>query len=160
MMQNSLERLFEGMGETLSETIAPALTDAFALSQVSTMIELLRNIATRVQWRADHSMELIGRIQEILRFALNAGCLPRLDIQNAGLLVKKPVPDSSDHEGLVESKQAHLAALADIQKGLAEIPTDEEKELRAIIQEFILWHLEVELACLCTGMYKTKTKKP
>jgi hypothetical protein len=158
MIQNSLDRLFEGMVETLSEVINPALEDQFARSQVSAMIEILRNLSTRVEWRADHLIGLVARIHEILQAALDLGIVTKEGLEPMKSLVNQPLPDPLDQEGLVESQRAHLWALSDIQKCLAELSDEKGKEVRSLIQKFIIWHLDRELVCLRTGMYKSRPK--
>ena len=49
-MQNSLDRLFEGIALALRRDIAPHLTDPYAKAQVSAAVELLGNLASRVIW--------------------------------------------------------------------------------------------------------------
>jgi len=52
-MQNSIERLFEGLAHALHHDVLPQLTDSYARSQVTAAIEILGNLSTRVTW-ADH----------------------------------------------------------------------------------------------------------
>lgn len=56
-MQNSLERLFEGLATSLRDTVAPNVSDPYARSQVLAAVELINNIATRVVWAADDGAE-------------------------------------------------------------------------------------------------------
>ena len=98
-MQNSLERLFDGIATSLRENVAPAVEDPFAKAQVAATIELLANLAVRVEWRADLLREEIERIRT----------RPR---DRAG----SPVPCSRRRSrttalGLVTSRAAHLGAL-------------------------------------------------
>lgn len=52
-MQNSIERLCEGLAHALHHDVLPRLTDSYARSQVTAAIEILGNLSTRVAW-ADH----------------------------------------------------------------------------------------------------------
>ena len=68
-MQNSLERLFDGIATSLRENVAPAVDDPYAKAQVAATIELLANLAVRVEWRADLLREEIERIRAVLETA-------------------------------------------------------------------------------------------
>ncbi len=94
-MQNSLDRLFEGIATSLRETVLPAVDDPYARSQVTAAIELLGNIGARVQWRTDQIDLLVGRIREVL----GDSDLPEL---------------TGDP---LEDRRSHLAALAEVCKG-------------------------------------------
>jgi hypothetical protein len=128
-VQNSLERLFEGLATSLREDVAPAVEDPYAKAQVSAAIELLANLAVRVEWRADLLREEIERIRSVLD---TAGARPAV--------LDEPIP--TDGAALVASRAAHLDALA------SSDPDDET------LHEFLSWQVERELGLLRTGMYK------
>ena len=128
-MQNSLDRLFDGIAISLRENVAPAVDDPFAKAQVAATIELLANLAVRVEWRADLLREEIERIRTVLETAPE-----RPSVLDA------PIP--LDSAGLVASRAAHLDALVH-----ADAAEDELREL-------LTWQLERELGLLRTGMYK------
>ena len=134
-MQNSLERLFEGTAASLREHVLPLLDDPYARAQVAAATELLGNLATRVEWRADQLAEEVGRIREVLAAA-----------PTRAAVLDEDVPASS--AGLLDSRARHLEALAALQGGPEAITVD--AELRA----FSAWQLDRELALLRTGMYK------
>jgi hypothetical protein len=128
-VQNSLDRLFEGLATSLREDVAPAVEDPYARAQVSAAIELLANLAVRVEWRADLLREEIERIRSVLDTA---------DTRSA--VRDEPMP--ADGTTLVASRAAHLDALASSSP-------DEEA-----LHEFLSWQVERELGLLRTGMYK------
>ena len=49
-MQNSLDRILEGIAHALHVDVLPAVEDAYARAQVTSAIELLGNLSTRVTW--------------------------------------------------------------------------------------------------------------
>ena len=98
-MQNSLERLFDGIAASLREDVAPAVEDPYAKAQVAATIELLANLAVRVEWRADLLREEIERIRAVLETA-----------PERPAVLDAPVP--LDGAGLLASRAAHLDALA------------------------------------------------
>jgi len=128
-MQNSLERLFEGLATSLREDVAPAVEDPYAKAQVSASIELLANLAARVEWRADLLHEEIERCRTVLETAPQRPA--RLDT---------PVPESG--AALSDAHAAYLDALA---------RTDVDE---AALRDFLAWQVERELSLLVTGMYK------
>jgi protein involved in temperature-dependent protein secretion len=128
-MQNSLERLFDGIAGSLREDVAPAVDDPYAKAQVAAAIELLANLAARVEWRSDLLREEIERIRIVLGTARE---LPAV--------LAAPVP--ADSAGLLASRAAHLDALAHADTS--------EEETRALLS----WQVERELGLLRTGMYK------
>ena len=128
-MQNSLERLFDGIATSLRENVAPVVDDPYAKAQVSATIELLANLAVRVEWRADLLREEIERIRLVLETA-----------PDRPAVLEEPVPH--DSAGLLTSRGAHLGALT---------AADPDEEA---LRELLTWQLERELGLLRTGMYK------
>jgi hypothetical protein len=128
-VQNSLDRLFEGMAEALRDVVAPVVGDPYAKAQVLATVEVLGNLATRVEWRCSDLREEIERVDALL------GAEPE-------------VP--TDTEGLVRARAERLAALAARQ---TEGSLDEAR-----LHEFLHWQLERELGRLRTGMYGSRKK--
>jgi len=128
-MQNSLERLFEGIATSLREDVAPAVEDPYAKAQVSAAIELLANLALRVEWRAELLRDEVAQARTVLETALERPAV-----------LDEPVP--LDGAGLLASRAAHLDALAH-----AEVS---DEALRVLLS----WQVERELGLLRTGMYK------
>ncbi len=131
-MQNSLERIFGGIAEGLREDVLPAVTDPYARAQVLASVELLGNVAERVEWRCADLHEEIGRIREVLAAA-----------PAPTALLEEPLPH--ENAALVEARRRHLDALSALQR-----TSGGGERLRA----FLLWQLGRELALLRTGMYK------
>ena len=126
-MQNSLDRLFEGIATSLREDVAPAVEDPYTRAQVSAAIELLGNLAVRVEWRADLLHEEIARVRDVLA---TAAARPAV--------LDEPVP--ADGAALAALHAAHLDALG-------EADVDE-----VVLREFLSWQVERELGLLRTGM--------
>lgn len=127
MLQNSLDRLFEGMARSLHEVVVPALDDPFAEAQAVAVAELLGNLSTRVEWRCSDQLETITRV--------------RAALSEAGAALPGPVPAAGDAAALADSVRAHLAALASLPP----------KRLR----EAALWQLDAELARLRSARFGT-----
>ena len=123
-MQNSLTRILEGIAESLGETVLPAVSDPYARSQVKAAIEILGNLATRVEWDRDQLEELVTSIDAAL--------------SGAG---HQPPSRSGDLES---DRAAHLRAL-----GEAVADADDE-----VLRGAMLEDLRRELERLRTGMYR------
>jgi hypothetical protein len=50
MMHNSLDRLLSGIALSLTEVIAPALSDPYARAQALAAAEIVANLAPRITW--------------------------------------------------------------------------------------------------------------
>jgi hypothetical protein len=128
-VQNSLERLFEGIATSLREDVAPAVEDPYGRAQVGAAIELLANLAVRVEWRGDLLHEEIAHVRAVLGTA-----------STRPAVLDAPVPAAGP--GLVAARDAHLDALAQADP--------DEEALRGLLS----WQVERELGLLRTGMYK------
>ena len=128
-MQNSLERLCDGIAASLREDVAPAIEDPYARAQVTAAIELLGNLAARVEWRSDLLREEIDHVRAVLE---TAPARPAV--------LDELVPAGGP--GLLASRDAHLDALAQVD------PADDA------LRELLSWQVERELGLLRTGMYK------
>jgi hypothetical protein len=128
-VQNSLDRIFDGIATSLRENVAPAVEDPYAKAQVAATIELLGNLAVRVEWRADLLREEIERIRAVLETAPERAAVLDADV---------PL----DSAGLLASRAVHLDALT------AADPDEES------LRDLLTWQLERELGLLRTGMYK------
>lgn len=131
MLQNSLDRLFEGMAASLHETVVPALDDPFARAQAVAVAELLGNLSTRVEWRCADQLATIERV--------------RAALVEAGAALPGPVPAAGDAAGLAASVRAHLAALAAAQA----LPGAER------LHDVVLWQLDAELSRLRSASFGT-----
>jgi hypothetical protein len=145
-MQNSLERLLDGMAAALVEVVAPGLgDDPYARGQALACAELLRNLAPRVEWRCGDLAEVVRRARALLAQA-DAVAPPGEDaLRPARALLAQPDPDPADNAALVEARRRHLAALAAVQGWLARGGGGEAAALRAEVRAFAAWHLRTEL---------------
>lgn len=149
MMQNSLDRLFEGAVATLLDTVLPAVDDDYVRSQVRATAELLANVATRVEWSCAQLREDTERTRDALRAVLDAA--PPEHLVSARDLVATDLPD--DNAGLVATRVAHLAELADAQRWLDGAEGAAADRARAAVSAFTRARLDTERARLRTGMY-------
>ena len=127
-MQNSLARIFDGIATSLRDDVVPAVEDPYARAQVTATIELLGNLAERVEWRSDRLREEIERIRAVLETA-----------PARAAVLETPIP--TDNAALVAARTAHLDALT-------EAGVDDDA-----LRDFLAGQLERELGLLRTGMY-------
>lgn len=128
-VQNSLDRIFQGMAAQLRDVIAPNLADPFARSQALAMVELLGNLETRVEWRCEQLRQVVDGVREVLG---------------------DRVPDTAgmSNRELLEARREALAALAQAQ---AEARSVED---RRRLTELAGRLLDAELGRVRTGMYR------
>jgi len=162
MIQNSLERLFDGLVASLRDTVGPTVSDPYARAQIAAAAELLANIGTRVQWRTDVTTELIRRLRPVLEQAVAAAGTSDLPATRA--VLARPM-DPSTAAGLLTERAAHLAALAEVQDwlGAAGATTEpattvgnrsERAAVAEAVRAFLVWQLDDEGGRLRTGMYR------
>lgn len=139
-MQNSLDRIFDGIARSLSEDVAPLVDDPYAKSQVMAAVELVNNLATRVEWRREPLLADIEAAREVLTAA--GADVPPVD------------PAASGAE-IAEARRGHLTAVAALQgTRLARRP-----EVKALLDDLLRSNLDRELELLRTGMYSARANK-
>lgn len=144
MIQNSLPRLFDGIGDVLRDVVMPEIDDAYVRSQLGACIELLANIATRVDWDRDQLATTVDAAREALSTA--AAAAPDLVGPPAG---DWPGPTP------VARRDAALADVAGALRRCAEHAGEPGvDEARQALDAFARRHLDHELALLRTGMYR------
>jgi hypothetical protein len=114
VIQNSLQRIFDGMVSSLTETVMPQLGDPYARYQLQSLLDLLMNVAERVEWRCDDLRRTLDAVEPPLRQALVTGDLPA---ELAGRLSSLRFRhDAMTNEQLTELCKDHLDALAAVQR--------------------------------------------
>lgn len=139
-MQNSLDRILDGIARSLTEDVAPLVDDPYAKSQVMAAVELVNNLATRVEWRHEPLLADIEAAREVLTAA--------------GADVPAVEPGASG-AAIAEVRRGYLTAVAALQgTDLARRP-----EVKALLDDLLRSNLDRELNLLRTGMYSARTKK-
>jgi hypothetical protein len=113
VIQNSLERLLEGIAAALRRDVAPALDDAYARSQALAGAELIENLAGRVEWRCADLAAVVDSVRPILAEAVRIAP----DLELAREVLTQPAP-GGDNAALLRARDRHLAALAELQDRL------------------------------------------
>jgi hypothetical protein len=141
MMQNSLARLFAGITDTLSDAVLPAVDDDYARAQLAACIELLANLATRVEWRAD-------QLEEVRRHADAAIAAATAAAPGVADAAASASPDDDP----VAARDDALARVSASLRWCDEHGAGDDAV--APLVRFAVWHLERELALLRTGMFR------
>lgn len=144
-MQNSLERLLEGVAAVLRETVRPELQAGYAKVQIDAAAEILVNVAARASWRVDlieaRCERLTATLLEVAA-ALPASLVPTLH---------------DDVVRVAESLPAHalpllLERLAEVQDVLvAAVP--QNSAAQRIIADYLAADLRDEDDLMSTGMF-------
>jgi hypothetical protein len=108
-MQNSLERLLDGMATTLADEMAPALSDPYLRAQAVTAAELLRTLAPRLVWDLDAALPWAPALRTLAAEAVESVGTHELPACAALSGAVAPGLDASEH-----FQTAHLAALAEL----------------------------------------------
>lgn len=149
-MQNSLDRLLEGVVHALREAVLPAVDDDYARTQLLAAAEVLANVAVRVEWRCASLRSEVDGVRAVL--AVAAAAVPGAGLDPVRALLARAVPD--DNAGLVAARVEHLAALAQAQGVLAALPDGTAAPARAAVAAFLRERLEADRALLRTGMFR------
>lgn len=139
-MQNSLDRILEGLARSLATDVAPHVDDPYAKAQVMAAVELVNNLATRVEWRREPLLADIEAARQVL--------------SAAGADVAPVDPAASGTE-LAAVRRGHLVAVAALQgTDVARRP-----EVASVLGDFLRSTLDRELELLRTGMYSRRPKE-
>lgn len=140
MMQNSLERLLTGMAVALRNDVLPAVDDRYARAQTSACVELLGNLATRVDWRTDQLDETVARARVAIDAAIDQS--PVLSV-----LLDSP-PAAGDP---LTERNHWLAMVSSAIRSCDDEGLDDAA--REPLVRFACWHLETELSLLRTATF-------
>lgn len=152
-MQNSLDRIFAGLENTLRTVVAPTVEDSYIRTQITSVAEIIANLSTRVEWSCVELLEISNRVRPILHLAVATGA-DQLSLSTE--LLARPVPTRAwPNESLLAARDQHLTALREVQRSL-EFHGNEDVE--EAIREFLRWQLDHEATLLRTGMFSAKKK--
>lgn len=150
-MQNSLDRIFEGLERALREIVAPAVDDPYVLAQVTSIAEIVGNLSTRVEWRCDQLLEVCERVRPVLEQAM-ARDPQGLDLTRR-VLSGAPPGAGWPNAALVQARHDHLRALGEVQRSLESRPDD---DLERAVRDLLGWQVEREAQLLRTGMFSDR----
>ncbi|MFW6031072.1 MAG: hypothetical protein ACOC9T_00655 [Myxococcota bacterium] len=120
-MQNSLERLFDGVISSLHHAVLPEIDDPYAQLQLLATLELLANLAGAVDWRDEPVEELFAAAGRVVATAHEAGMADHAEVV---ALVDLLDAGTGHTSGTDRSTQlaGHVAAL---DESLADAPASE-----------------------------------
>jgi hypothetical protein len=154
MIQNSLDRIFEGIARSLHTSVLPALDDRHAIAQVRATIELLGNLSTRVNWDPTYLTATRDRVRATLgQIAASAGDATPTSVQQALSAVD---PEPGDVPGLAAARNRDLEALADGQAWVAAAMAagvDGAVGAMEAVRDFLAWQLADEFERLRTASF-------
>ena len=126
MMYNSLDRLLDGIAVTLRDEVAPQVDDPYVRAQAHAAAELIAHLAEHVEWCCDQLRTEIDAARVVLHLASDPpATLPALE-----------VPIIDNHQ-LIETHDALLVAMAELQRSSATIDDPARAELASAIDTFV-----------------------
>lgn len=138
MIQNSLQRIFDGMVSSVTETVLPHVDDPYARYQLQCLLDLLMNVAERVEWRSDELHRTLDALEPPLRQAVAAGYLP----EELGALPFRT--EELTNEQLTELRAAHLEALAALQRSDGDRPTPDSEPAQLLDRQITAAALQIQ----------------
>jgi hypothetical protein len=120
VIQNSLQRIFDGMVSSVTETVLPQVDDPYARYQLQCLLDLLMNVAERVEWRCADLRRTLDVLEPPLRQAVAAGDLTAGLAEQLGSLQFRT--EEITNEQLTELRKVHLEALAALQRSDGDRP--------------------------------------
>lgn len=151
-MQNSLDTLLSGLAVSLRDAVLPVVDDPYAQGQLAAAIELLGNIASRVEWQHAYLTETVQRCRVVLEAAV-AGAAPA-ELPESRRVLAEPLP--GDGVALDQCRDAHLRALAEVTAWCAAGRTASRAGVDEALRDFLAWQLRDEAARTKTGMYRSR----
>lgn len=152
-MQNSLDRIFEGLDDTLRNVVAPTITDSYILTQLTSVAEIIGNLSSRVEWSCAQLLEISVRVRPILEQA--AASTPHGLPLTDELLARAAPTAVSSNESLLAARDQHLVALREVQRSLE---SHANEDVEGAIREFLAWQVTKEATLLNTGMFRAPKK--
>jgi hypothetical protein len=138
MIQNSLQRIFDGMVSSVTETVLPHVDDPYARYQLQCLLDLLMNVAERVEWRCDELRGTLDALEPPLRQAVAAGYLS----EELGSLPFRT--EEMTNEQLTELRTAHLEALAALQRSDGDRPDPDSEPARRLARQIAAAALRIQ----------------
>jgi hypothetical protein len=146
-MQNSLERIFEGLCATLRDVILPEVSDPWVQIQVEAAAGVLSNLAVRVEWRCRDLADEVSATRAVLA-AATAVDRSAPELADAREVLADDAAGDRDHARLLETRAAHLEALAGVQAWAAGRTDAATTPVRDALRRLLADRLEAELALL------------
>lgn len=151
-MQNSPEVLLTGLAESLRDAVLPAVDDSYAQGQLAAAVELLGNIASRVEWQSAYLIETVHRSRAVLEIAV-ARAEPT-ELPESRRVLAEPLAAAGSP--LLACRDAHLHALGEVTSWCARGRTEAHAQVDEALREFLAWQLHDEAARTKTGMYRNR----
>ncbi len=157
-MVNSLERLFTEIIHTLQRA-SQSIGDPYVRSQVFAVVDILTNLAHRVEWKCSDLKAQIADLEETCReiggLLQKRGALP--DLQRALLEA-----DQSPEDPLPRRKDALsrllIRAMETLTARRGEVPLDLWQEIESKIQTYLRRQLDHDLALVRPPLFRRMSR--
>jgi hypothetical protein len=142
VIQNSLQRIFDGMVSSVTETVMPHVDDPYARYQLQCLLDLLMNVAERVEWRCADLRRTLDALEPPLRQAVAAGDLTAGLAEELGSLQFRT--DAMTNEQLTELRKVHLEALAALQRSDGDRPNPDSDPAQLLARQIAAAALQIQ----------------
>lgn len=149
-MNNSIERLIDGINTVLRSDVIPRLTDEYAIGQAIAIIDLLNNLKLRIDWdvaplraQVEAQIALAHGLRALLAAADNLPSMP-----DADLLVR-----ASTGRELEQQRNRIEAWIGQMLHWLAHENPHGHAEAQALIEQYMKIQLRSELNLTARQMF-------
>ena len=152
-MNNSLDRLIDGMVATLRKEVIPHIEGDYARGQAFGVIYMLNSLKLRASWSNAFLIEPLRALEEasvaLARLATQLPGAPLPDIQ-----APRELPDAAGLQALRDAGDAQLCALIDwLAVRRADIPADTAARAQAIVDQCLRRQVQHEMATSARPMF-------
>ena len=131
-MLTTVERLIDGVVQTLTEAVLPDLATPFARGQLYAAVDVLRNLRDRIEPRADlATAESASAVTALERAAAALSAAPALARRIAEMIHHAPLAPPATRNAALRT------ALVDTLTAIAELAPDTARAARAPIAEHL-----------------------
>jgi hypothetical protein len=151
-MNNSLERLIDGMAATLRAEVIPHIEGDYARGQASGVIYMLNSLKLRASWSNAFWLGQLHALEEASRaLAGLAGDLPGAPLPD----VKTPInlPEAGALQAARDAGDAQICALIEWLAGQGGARADAVAKAQAIIDDYINKQTKYELTTSARPMF-------
>jgi hypothetical protein len=146
-MNNSLERLIDGMAATLRAEVIPNIEGDYARGQAFGVIYMLNSLKLRASWS---NAFLLGQLRTLDEASQALKALDLLDAPRPDVMAPRSLPDAAELQSERDAGDAKMCALIDWLSGRE---GDAAAKARGIVDDYINKQTKYELTTSARPMF-------